>query len=212
MTKFLSILLLSSFFLTNASFAKSEDKVKFRVFTPSAIKSLLGDFPTAGSAAEAADYKTLLAWQETRTTEQCDNAEAQSSANLKTIFATNNGPLTDKEASFLEKLYIIKYASIGANIFLAKSLYDRQRPYDANPEVKPCIELESSSAYPSGHAAMAFAFAGLLGDQYPEKKAAFFKAAEQAALNRVIGGVHHPSDIVAGKKLGLAIYDLLKND
>ena len=31
------------------------------------------------------------------------------------------------------------------------------------------------------------------------------KSAEAAALNRVIGGVHHPSDIAAGKKLGLEI-------
>ena len=36
--------------------------------------------------------------------------------------------------------------------------------------------------------------------------------AYQGALNRVIGGVHHPSDIAAGKDLGDAIYKALKQN
>ena len=40
---------------------------------------------------------------------------------------------------------------------------------------------------------------------FPERAALLLKLGDQAALNRVIGGVHHPSDIAAGKKLGDAI-------
>ena len=35
-----------------------------------------------------------------------------------------------------------------------------------------------------------------------KKRKSFLKRAEEVGLDRVIGGVHHPSDVEAGKKLG----------
>jgi acid phosphatase (class A) len=206
---FLTIISFILIFNANA-FAKEELSVG--ILTPNSIRKVLGDFPAAGSKEEALDYSILLKLQNTRSTEECDYAESQSKANIKTIFASNNGPLSENEASRLQKTLFKYYAEAGVNILLAKKLYKRPRPYDANPEIKPCIELESSSAYPSGHAAIARVFAHLLSDILPARKEAFFKRANEAAMNRVIGGVHHPSDIIAGVKLGDEIYKLMKNE
>jgi acid phosphatase (class A) len=64
-------------------------------------------------------------------------------------------------------------------------------------------------SYPSGHAASAFTLAALLGEIFPDKKEALLEQAAEIAENRVIGGVHYPSDIAAGKQLGLAIAQTL---
>jgi acid phosphatase (class A) len=49
--------------------------------------------------------------------------------------------------------------------------------------------------------------ARVLSRIYPDRAAAFMQRADEIAKNRVLGGVHHPSDIEAGKKLG----DLVAN-
>jgi acid phosphatase (class A) len=211
MNKFLISFVLSMAIISGNSFA-ADEKFSIKVLTPSAIKSLLGDFPQTGSTEEVADVKTLIAWQDKRTVEECEYADSQNSSNLTALFSDNNGPLTAEEASKLEKRTFKIYAEAGLSILLAKKLYNRARPYDAHSEVKPCIELETSTSFPSGHATIARFYANVLTEYFPARKAEFFKRADEAALNRVIGGVHYPSDIAAGKKLGDEIYKLLKND
>lgn len=204
---FLSLAVVLTAFSTPAF--SQDDKLLVKILTKDAIKNIIGDYPAKGSQAEALDYAELLRWQDTRTPEECELANDQHSAKITSMFAYKGGPLTEKEASRLEKRFLKEYGEVGLNIMIAKKIYDRPRPYDANAEIKPCIDLESSTAYPSGHTTMARAMALFISTVYPERKEALLKAADQAALNRVIGGVHHPSDIVAGKKLGDALFKLI---
>ncbi len=112
------------------------------------------------------------------------------------------GPLEKDEFGVLY-LKLIKFqATILANTVVAKNLYKRPRPYLRNTAIKPCISLESSTAYPSGHAAMGRAVGKILADKYPDRAEEIMVVANQVGTNRVIGGVHHPSDVVAGRKLG----------
>ncbi len=209
MPKFLCLAVVFSAISHSAPAFSQDEKFLVKVLTKSAVQSIIGDYPAKGSQEEAADYAELLKWQDTRTTEECDLANDQHSAKITSMFAFKGGPLTEKEASRLEKRFLKEYGEVGLNILLAKKIYKRPRPYDANAEIKPCIDLEESSAYPSGHTTMARAMALFISTVYPERKIELLKAADQAALNRVIGGVHHPSDIVAGKKLGDALFKLI---
>lgn len=203
-------LILSLFMMISFSaFAAADD---IRVFTPETIKALIGPHPAKGSAEEKREFQILADLQRTRTAEQCKLAASEESANLMTLFANVGGPLSRSEARILSVRFLQAYASAGINIYLAKSLYERPRPYDANPELTPCIEKETSSAYPSGHTAFARMFARLLSRLYPEREAALMKRADEVAQNRVIGGVHHPSDIVAGKKLGDAMAEQVDDE
>ena len=186
-----------------------DEKFLVKVLTKNTIKNIIGDFPAKGSSEEAADYAEILKWQNERTTEECNLANSQHSAKITSMFAYEGGPLTLKEAKSLQRRFLKEYGEISLNVYRAKKMFNRLRPYDANPEVKPCIDLEGSSAYPSGHTTMARAMALLIATVYPERKEALLKTADQAALNRIIGGVHHPSDVVAGKKLGDALFKLI---
>lgn len=208
--KFLSVLTLLAVIFKSELTLADEANLSIKVLTPSAIKKIIGNYPTKGSVEEMLDFQELLQWQDQRTVEDCELADSQNSAKIKTLFASNNGPLTDKEASRLEKKLFKQYAEIGLNVLVAKRLYKRSRPYLVNAEIKPCIELEGSSSYPSGHATMARALGLIISNIYPERKNEIMKRAERAALNRVIGGVHHPSDIIAGKKLGDAVFELIR--
>lgn len=168
------------------------------VLTPNQIRAVIGAYPAEGSQAEAKDDEILLDWQRKRTPEQCAAAGAQSDSSLKKFFGS---ALTSRELTFL-KVRLLKVPAVsGANVLIAKRTFDRERPYERNSEIKPCIKLGGESSYPSGHATSAYLYGRVLSKMYPKRAKVFMQLADQAALNRVIGGVHHPSDIAAGKKL-----------
>ena len=64
------------------------------------------------------------------------------------------------------------------------------------------LPVPRSSSFPSGHAASAFAFAAGAGSELPVAALPLNVAASLVAYSRIHGGVHYPSDVVAGAALG----------
>ena len=100
------------------------------------------------------------------------------------------------------------YGAMGSNLVAtmeAKAQYGRDRPFLTDPTLKPVVGRPVEKSYPSGHASSAYAAATVLGHHWPERADEFGRLAEQVAYSRVYGGVHYPSDIVAGAFVGSAI-------
>ncbi len=89
-------------------------------------------------------------------------------------------------------------------------MFKRPRPFLRDKAIEPCLGRIGGLAYPSGHAAISRLFALMLADLVPADKKIFFARADAVALDRVIGGVHHPADIKAGKKLAEKLYRAYK--
>lgn len=92
----------------------------------------------------------------------------------------------------------------------AKKVFGRPRPPLIDPTIVPCQKLSASGAYPSGHATTGYLFAAVLAQMVPEKRTEIFNRAQEYAHNRVLCGVHYPSDLEAGKLSGTAIAALLQ--
>jgi acid phosphatase (class A) len=166
--------------------------------------------PAAGSPADKGDLEELLEWQEKRTEADCDAAKAQATADFGRFFG-DISPFPDPLPSEVSEILFKVFYDGGAAVSAAKDKFGRERPFRRHSGVKPCVGKASGLSYPSGHATVSRLFALLFSDVYPPGRAEFLSRSDQAALNRVIGGVHHPSDIEAGKALGDAIYaELLK--
>ena len=172
------------------------------VLSPATIAKTIGPYPAYGSVGEANDDRILMDFQGTRSELDCKTAAAQENGSLKTFFGGPQGPLTDGEVKSLNSKFLKAHAVAAVNIEIAKRIYKRQRPYNRNQAITPCIPLETSYSYPSGHTTMSRLYGRILSKMYPKRAEAFMKAADAAAQNRVLGGVHNPSDIEAGKKLG----------
>ncbi len=67
------------------------------------------------------------------------------------------------------------------------------------------VEMPSSSSFPSGHSAAAFAFATGVGHVLPVAGFPLRALAALVAYSRVHTGVHYPGDVLAGSLLGGAI-------
>jgi membrane-associated phospholipid phosphatase len=87
----------------------------------------------------------------------------------------------------------------------AKYHYWLLRPTMADPLITLAIGLPNFPSYPSNHAAVSGGMARVLGHVFPTEKARLDGLAEEAALSRVLGGIHYRFDGDAGLVLGRQI-------
>jgi acid phosphatase (class A) len=207
-----NLIILTLVLVSTTTFAQHFE-LNSKILSAKTIHNIIGDYPKAGSVAEAADFKILQGYQSTRTEEDCKFAEQDADLSLTTLFGGEKGILSKDELKKMNAFLVKAYANVWVNSTSAKKLYKRPRPYEQNFGIKPCIGLEKSYAYPSGHTLMARLFARILSKVYPERAEKFLVRSAEYSLNRVIGGVHHPSDLSAAFILAdyLAV-EMIDND
>lgn len=85
-----------------------------------------------------------------------------------------------------------------------KTTLVRGRPDRAAAEVAASrhVRMPTSTSFPSGHAASAFAFATAVGDVLPPASVPLHALAAGVAYARVHTGVHYPGDVIAGSLIG----------
>lgn len=204
-----ALLTLTFVLFANSTFSQTLNrKQDFRVLSKQEIFKLLGPYPAKGSNEEALDFEALHRYQDSRTEAECRQAAAEEGATVNSMFGGSKGPLSASEVKEAERRMVKIYALSGVNSLYAKRIFNRPRPYLTDEGLKPCIPLEKSSAYPSGHTTLARLMGKVLSHLFPAKEKALIRRADEIAKNRVLGGVHHPSDIIAGKKLGDALADI----
>ncbi|MEH0196599.1 phosphatase PAP2 family protein [Caulobacter sp. CCNWLY153] len=97
----------------------------------------------------------------------------------------------------------------------AKRGFTRPRPFVREPATT-CITPESwlaaSGSYPSGHAALGWAWALVLAEMAPDRADAILARGLAYGESRVVCGVHYRSDVEAGRIVGAALVARLKAD
>jgi membrane-associated phospholipid phosphatase len=88
-----------------------------------------------------------------------------------------------------------------------KPLGHRRRPDRAveHVPVAPHVRMPTSTSFPSGHSAAAFAFATGVGHVLPPAAIPLRALAPLIAYSRVHTGVHYPGDVIAGALTGTAL-------
>lgn len=174
---------------------------------------------TAGAAArggapaflaDEAAHPTVL---KTRTPEHL--AQAVADANLRfpeaaaTLAASLGVEISEKATPHLYVLLRRSLADTGLTSHHAKSHFRRERPFVRyyetcfTPEIKDVLRRDSS--YPSGHAAIGWAWALILCELAPERANVVLKRGDDFGESRAIGGVHWTSDVAAGRIVGAAV-------
>ena len=87
-----------------------------------------------------------------------------------------------------------------------KPLVARPRPWVVMEGWQALVTSSDMNSFPSGHTTAAFAFAAALCAVLPYKqaKAAALIAAALMGFSRLYGGVHFPTDVLAGAVIGAA--------
>ncbi|HEY6099428.1 MAG TPA: phosphatase PAP2 family protein [Anaeromyxobacter sp.] len=182
------------------------------VETPGGPAALVGPYPRPGSPEDAADQAVVLWEQRTRTPEEVARAASEEVLSLQDFAGALGRAFDPSRHPLTEALLARGAAAAGSCVAAAKKAYARPRPYAADPRVVPSVERESTGSYPSGHATRGALFASLLAELAPERREALLRRGAQIGEDRVIAGVHYPSDVAAGRRLGEALAKALLGD
>jgi acid phosphatase (class A) len=179
------------------------------LISPDAVdcKSLLPPPPPDDSDQTRVELLDVLRLQETRTDEEVQRAIHEAlispmhfSEVLGDWFNSRNVPYTMK---FLHDLMLADAAIVEPT----KQYFGRKRPYQVDPRVRPCVPLENSAGYPSGHAARTLILARTLSHIFPDHAGELEALSNRIPHYRIKAGVHFPSDIEAGKIAGALIFE-----
>ena len=176
-------------------------------------QALLPAPPAADSLVERAELEVLLHLQEERTPAQVARARLVEDEDVFGFGADVLGP-------WFSAINLPRTAEFFAKVredFLplnraAKALFKRRRPPYLDGRIRPCVPFADTGAYPSGHGMQSALWARLLGAIFPDETAALARRAAETRWCRLLAGVHHPSDVEAGRILGEALArELLKS-
>jgi len=105
-------------------------------------------------------------------------------------------------------LAFVAFVASGITANLMKVLIHRARPFTSAPQPEQWLgylRAHDFQSFPSGDSTTTFAIAAVLGAAFPRAQAPLMAVAIIVAAARVLVGSHHPSDVVAGAMLGLAV-------
>jgi acid phosphatase (class A) len=177
------------------------------------VLKLLPPAPVPGSAADKQDVAAVLDLQAKRTQAMCDFAQGDVDLSLKRFLAPL-GYTLNGDTIQTDQLIAMMSGAMRSASDISKNLYKRPRPYDYNAGIVACITKvpPSSYSYPSGHAALGYLMAAMLTQIVPESQAKWYDRATEFGRSRVVGGVHFPSDIEAGRIMGLILAERALRD
>lgn len=165
--------------------------------------------PAAGTPASDRDYEALLKLQAERKPEQCALAAAQAIPDFQSLFGAS-GILTKDETAAVAPFVDAASKFLSKVSGYYKKKFSRPRPYSVDARVQPCIEKPAgATSYPSTHAAAGVLDGCLLGRLFPDRAGILASHGRDAGELRLISGVHHPSDVEAGRDLGARVCERL---
>jgi acid phosphatase (class A) len=176
------------------------------------LSKLLAPPPALGSLKQKADLAHVLKVERERTPEQVERAKGDLTHSVFR-FADVLGP-SFNEANLPKTAALFKAAGVDAGLVTkpGKMYFNRPRPFVTSSEVHPTVPTGRQSyyySYPSGHATFGYMAAILLAQMVPEKSAEIFARGREYGQNRVVDGVHYPTDIEAGRIDGTLIAESL---
>jgi acid phosphatase (class A) len=164
------------------------------------LTRLLAPPPDESSDQEKRDLAAVIDAQKARTPPQVERAVADNAISIQR-FSDVLGPRFEVEQLPAFTAFFNRMQGDSRLVVLAtKDAWNRRRPFLVSDDVlfvgaKP----GSVGSYPSGHATFGYLTAIVLAEMLPEKRAALFTRGREYGDNRVIAGVHFPTDVEAGR-------------
>ncbi|MBM5800096.1 MAG: phosphatase PAP2 family protein [Cyanobacteria bacterium K_DeepCast_35m_m2_023] len=185
------------------SWAQPADPAAGLSLSPDRYRAVVGSLPAPGTPQDAEDLAILRWNQRSLYPEAVIHTWRFLDRNISTFDAAVGSDLTKISPNlsmglpaFLKRVEAVKD--------VLKDQLARPRPYVRDRSIKPCLPLETTFSYPSGHATWYATAALLLADLLPARRERLLAVGMQGAYARPACLVHYPSDVLASLRLAEA--------
>lgn len=180
--------------------------------------ALLMPPPEAASEAFALDLryanKAINSKDLIRFAQAASDANLSFPAALKSFEAVVEIEISESKTP---KLYVLMrrvMTDAGLSTYAAKNHYNRERPFVINNS-KICTPeqegvLRKVGSFPSGHAAVGWAWALVFSEIFPDKEKVILKRGHDFGQSRIFCNVHWHSDVMMGRQMGEATIECLR--
>ena len=167
--------------------------------------------PADGSPRNKAEIRELLRLQRTRTPAMVAYAQADVERSPFRFADVLGSEFNKQNLPDVAELFVAVLEDASLQVDPAKTHWNRLRPFLLDQRIEPCVPEPKGASYPSGHSTFGHLAAIVLAEMVPEKAEALAKRGDAFAHNRLVGGVHYPSDVAAGaeaaKIIAKALFD-----
>lgn len=171
------------------------------------LEQVLPAPPANDSPETRAELDSMLKIQSDRSPAEAERARADATVSVyRFADALGNPPAFDaRHLPLTDALFRNVLAAEGAVMGGVKQRFARPRPVRLEPRLEPVVSTPPNGSYPSGHTTWSRTVGLVLAAMIPERSSEIMKRADEYAFNRVVAGVHYPSDVEGGKLAGTAL-------
>lgn len=172
------------------------------------LPDLIANPPAVDSPANNAELAVLHQIEATRTPGQIAAAKADEDEEDMFAYKTVLGAVFNPDALPITAelgVHVKNEQSVAGGAL--KAVFARPRPYQTDKTLHPvCALTEAPNSYPSGHALTGYLEGLTLAEIVPEKRVEILARADDYAHNRLVCGVHYPSDVEASRRVAYAVF------
>ncbi len=172
------------------------------------LADLVPNPPAIDSAANKAELAELHRIEAARTPEQIAAAKADEDDEDLFLYHTVLGAGFNADALPITAelgMHVKNEQSVAGGAL--KPVFSRPRPYKTDPTLHPvCALTELPNSYPSGHALTGYLEGLTLAELVPARRTEILARADEFAHNRLICGVHYPSDIESSRRVAYVVF------
>lgn len=175
------------------------------------ILQILATPPLSDSVTTKNELVLLHHLQDSRTPEQAARAVADDNDESIFLYRTVLGErFNPAQLPLTVALSVNVGHDESANTKPAKTAFHRVRPYNLDKSLQPICKTKTiDDSYPSGHTTAGYLQGLVLIEMVPEQRDAILARAADYGHNRIVCGVHYPTDVEASRALSYAIHAVM---
>jgi acid phosphatase (class A) len=183
----------------------------FTANAPPDLSEIVPPPPAQNSETTRADLAKLHQIEQLRTSAQVTAAQTdEKQENMFYLHSVMGDKFAPENLPLLAALSDHVKSEQAVAVSALKAEFPRPRPYQFDSTLHPvCGTTTQPNSYPSGHAITGYLEAFTLIQIAPEKSHEILERANDFAHNRLVCGVHYPSDVAAGRDVAYAVFGYL---
>jgi hypothetical protein len=164
--------------------------------------AVVGTYPALGTLPSQEELAILHWLQDTRTPADVARCDSENKPGLENFLQALGSPMDPSAFPATQAMLHQAKEDLKPVVAALKAGFNRPRPYAVDATLAPALPGDGMPSFPSHHATLGALLADLMSRLDPADQDTLVTEGGLIGDDRVVAGLHWPSDVVAGQRLG----------